>query len=277
MTSKIKIAAWIVVPVIIVVGILALVINFPSTDQSIIGSCTDTDGGMEFFEKGTATDAEASITDECIGNFLLEQFCDGDLISTTKIDCTSSDIDGVCKNGACVTTEKVCDGGEIECIDNQQRRQCKMDGSGWYFDDLEDGGFCPNNLPNCIDGLCFASTTCDNPSGEKDQYQCNDGLIYQCTSGSWTSVGFCSTEKGGFFCVKEGEVSSSNDNLCGKRCTEETQTCEDGTVVGQDPQNNCEFKQCPSNKLFLPILIGSLIVLAFIGIAILIVKQKKKK
>ncbi|GAF74264.1 unnamed protein product, partial [marine sediment metagenome] len=71
--------------------------------------CTDSDGGKNYYEKGTCTDARWSGDDYCVGNVLHEVTCEPDNFCTTDEEgfvCTNG-----CQDGACVEEE------EITCSD----------------------------------------------------------------------------------------------------------------------------------------------------------------
>jgi hypothetical protein len=50
------------------------------------------------------------------------------------------------------------------------------------------------------------------------------------------------TQKGG----DSGHNNTDNSNMIA--CTQDAKICPDGTGVGRDPTNNCEFKPCPNEK-----------------------------
>lgn len=50
--------------------------------------------------------------------------------------------------------------------------------------------------------------------------------------------------------TQKGGDSGNNSNNGGDMiaCTQDAKICPDGTGVGRDPANNCEFKPCPGEK-----------------------------
>ncbi|MEK6855519.1 MAG: CARDB domain-containing protein [Nanoarchaeota archaeon] len=70
-------------------------------------TCTDTDGGLNYFLKGTVTNSTGSMTDWCgTNNLLLETSCispNSDELNGSVIDCSTLG-NYVCQNGACVST-----------------------------------------------------------------------------------------------------------------------------------------------------------------------------
>jgi len=60
-------------------------------------SCTDSDGGLSYYVKGTATSGNRSNTDYCSGNYLYEQYCSAGGLNATRYYCPYG-----CSNGACI-------------------------------------------------------------------------------------------------------------------------------------------------------------------------------
>jgi hypothetical protein len=80
-------------------------------------TCTDSDGGKNIYQKGTATDADETQTDSCstyTANRILERWCrDGISVEGYYQDCPSG---YTCSDGACITDQtEICtdsDGGK---------------------------------------------------------------------------------------------------------------------------------------------------------------------
>jgi hypothetical protein len=94
---------------VIVVIALAILLVLPGTETGqYVGSkrCTDSDGGANYYVKGTATSGSISQTDTCLADGrLLEYDCEGGDVFGTYYRCPSG-----CSNGACVgvtTTTRV--------------------------------------------------------------------------------------------------------------------------------------------------------------------------
>jgi len=81
-------------------GILYLTITFPNYSPP----CQDSDRGLNYFVKGTASSPEGSFTDSCMGSTqsgttLLQEFaCEGDNVIGVSYIC---DVSNPCVNGAC--------------------------------------------------------------------------------------------------------------------------------------------------------------------------------
>jgi subtilisin family serine protease len=70
--------------------------------------CTDTDGGLNYFERGTTTNASGVYVDTCVySEYLIEYYCSADNVLEKEIHCAN--FDGRCFDGACVSHEEYCD------------------------------------------------------------------------------------------------------------------------------------------------------------------------
>ena len=78
--------------------------------EEIISTCTDSDGGMNYYKKGEVFDnnpsgvLELDHIDYCEGNILDEGFCYNGITGSTMYDCSSEG--KVCKEGVCVADIK---------------------------------------------------------------------------------------------------------------------------------------------------------------------------
>jgi len=87
-------------------------------------TCLDSDGGVNYFVRGTCNDGTGSMTDNCYGNTLSEFSCDA--------------------QGACAAVENT-----INCLQEY--------GAGWGCVDgacFRPGSDCPDGLTKCSDGNC---------------------------------------------------------------------------------------------------------------------------
>ncbi|MEN9626630.1 MAG: hypothetical protein RL557_958 [archaeon] len=90
-------------------------------DDGIAGTCTDTDGGRDYFVKGTVTDEDGSMrVDHCSEKNLLENYCPGDgaLDSSTyeNFGCPYGCSDGACNT--CGEESKEISEGSTETVNN---------------------------------------------------------------------------------------------------------------------------------------------------------------
>ncbi len=75
-----------------------------SNGQCVVPPCTDTDGGINYFVRGTTSNANTSFTDQCSGSYLYEYYCaNATVITSTRVLCTSLG-NYQCQNGACIPT-----------------------------------------------------------------------------------------------------------------------------------------------------------------------------
>jgi len=85
--------------------------------------CTDSDSGKNYYEKGTATKGEQSLSDHCNDDgSLTEKYCDNGEIKAVIVTC---DDEYICSNGACVAS----DGG---CISHHEMKCFGTNYVYWY-------------------------------------------------------------------------------------------------------------------------------------------------
>ena len=135
---------------VLIMGIVILADRMRSSDTSlneIIGGiraskCTDSDGAIGYYTKGTCTSNNNEFTDYCQSSYLMEYYCSGNRCLTKSFRCPSGYI---CSDGACVTScTNECDSSGLrKCYDSLSYEIC-----GNYDDDicLEWGSpvFCPS-------------------------------------------------------------------------------------------------------------------------------------
>ena len=72
---------------------LGLMFSFVSAE------CTDSDGGQDYYVKGTTTDAATTKMDSCWNdgsNKLSERYCSGEAFSVITYECPNGCVDGAC-------------------------------------------------------------------------------------------------------------------------------------------------------------------------------------
>ncbi|HLD72889.1 MAG TPA: hypothetical protein VJA23_04850 [Candidatus Nanoarchaeia archaeon] len=86
--------------------------------KAVVSVCTDTDPadtdlagvlGLNYFEKGTASDGTTSAADKCKSDIILtEKFCKDNVITSQDVDCKSyAKNDYICKDDACVAKSTI--------------------------------------------------------------------------------------------------------------------------------------------------------------------------
>jgi len=162
-------------------------------------SCTETDGGKNYYDKGTVTiDGQTRGTDYCgSSNYLIEYYC---LSSTASEQITvGTNCDYGCNNGACVYDHKP------ECTNGDIRNQKCLSGT------------------DAINAGCSWS---DGVNRGASQWE-------ECINGEWyESLDCCSAGKE---CSKL-TTSSCTDipKICGNGKVESGEECDDGNTIDGD-------------------------------------------
>lgn len=204
-------------------------------------TCRDDDGGRDEDEFGTVSKGSDEWEDECYDeDTVLEYYCDGNDVESTRIDCGSSEY---CSGGECVrTTCSDTDGGNVRgvagtaragsssgsdhCTDLHNLREYFCSGSSVTYADI----FCSDYGELCHNNIC-SPAHCEDSDGR-------DPRIYGFVR-IWTDNGYSETEWdacAGENAVKERYcdgtemkyeiLACAGDEVCsGGRCIEDT--CED--------------------------------------------------
>ncbi len=165
----------------ILLGILILVI-FSSGCQR--APCTDSDGGINYYQQGTVAVNNQLYTDYCINNEILDEYyCINDTLGNMTYNCPN-----ICRNGTCVNMTPInctdSDGGlnyyvkgnctvsfdqsgggvSDYCLSAATLRECYCVGNNLEYQDY----FCPI----CYDGACINMTgNCTDSDGGINYYQ----------------------------------------------------------------------------------------------------------
>lgn len=202
--------------------------------------CTDSDGGINIYVKGTAVQTtgrnDKFVTDMCSGTTqVIEAYCSKNKATTTTKSCSTGYI---CSDGACTKIYACNDGidndgdgktdypndpGCASSTDNDERTGAACDdGSDNDGDgkiDMNDAGcssVTDNDEANCGDGAVSGSEQCDgsNLNGNTCASKGYSGGALSCTSsctldttGCYTDT--CSDTDGGFVTGTQGTVSGS--------------------------------------------------------------------
>jgi hypothetical protein len=143
-------------------------VGCPSSKECIDGACTelqctDTDGGENSNEAGTASKGSLSQSDSCFdSNTVKEYYCEGGDIKSRNIDCARDD---VCIQGECVSAPS--------CIDTDGGKDRYTFGTTSYGGDSEEDA--------CYNEEKVVEYYCEDEEIKSVQLVCGSG--YKCDSG----------------------------------------------------------------------------------------------
>jgi hypothetical protein len=171
------------------------------------GNCTDSDGGKNYYVKGTVTKGNVVSSDCCAVNgynsdcvsssfFLSERYCDsaGNL-NTEIINCSTVLTNGYCKDGVCAN--------EKYCYDSDE-------GSNYYVKGYVDSSMAPGKTwDTCINNTLLLEYQC-NPTMEGYDLGTNYNCPYGCEDGAcvkspvdadWHYVIVYRDQEPGWYCI----------------------------------------------------------------------------
>lgn len=105
-------------------------------------TCTDSDGGRDYYERGTTRAGSTTKTDGCTGSKdLTEYYCRRNRIRSTSYSCENG-----CQNGQCVSA----------CTPNCADKECGNDGCGGSCGTCQSSQTCQNNqcISACVPEVC---------------------------------------------------------------------------------------------------------------------------
>ncbi len=122
--------------------------GYTCSDGKCVEECTDTDGGKNYYIKGTATAGDGTYSiDECNpsnSQELFERYCDGTEKKTEYYTCA-----GICTFGKCISSA-TCGDGVCHSQYGESSATCPEDCGG----------------PVCGDGVCNGGETCSDCSSD---------------------------------------------------------------------------------------------------------------
>jgi hypothetical protein len=169
---------------VLVMGIVIFAERMITSDTSlneIIGGaraskCTDSDGALGYYTKGTCTTNNKDFTDYCQDSYLMEYYCSRNRCLARSFRCPSG---YTCSNGACIASVSCtneCDSSGLrQCYDNTSYIAC-----GNYDSDVclewSSSLSCPSGY-TCSGGACIAS--CTNECSPSGYSHCTSDLTYR--------------------------------------------------------------------------------------------------
>lgn len=170
-------------------------------DTPVNDTCTDTDGGQDVFVFGTVSGmvngTNYTYSDSCSGDYLLEQYCDGNYRAVSVNVCYYG-----CENGACVADD------QFYCSDS-------------------DGGINLNETGTVtgFNGTNYTHTdSCISPTGVLEHYCLGDSPTYTtetCPTGQVCEGGAC---------IAGNQTNSTG--YCGDGVVDTGEECDEGTENG---------------------------------------------
>lgn len=155
--------------------------------ESTAEGCSDSDGGKNYYVKGTATDGSTSLSDHCNPDgTLTEKYCSGDEIKWHSYDCP-----GECINGACIklvgieTEEPIPVEAHICTEEEKEAEICTMGyepvcgySNGKWETYGNACGACVSGAEYLIFGECEMEELHEDQEGEHEETQACNGCVY---------------------------------------------------------------------------------------------------
>ena len=186
------------------------------------GYCTDSDGGKNYYVRGTAYTSSQELTDHCNDDgTLTEKYCSGNQISAEVYQCPFG-----CLEGACIQQQA--------CMDS--------DGGNNYYTKgtvkTEASGFCPNGCTDYCEGVAVVEYSCNGAFSFTCPYGCSNGTCIQqpsnqtCTdSDGGLNYYVKGTATGTWAATPEGPVAAQTDFCYNSTLLQEI------SCVNADPTN----------------------------------------
>jgi hypothetical protein len=157
--------------------------------------CNDSDGGKDYFTKGTMRSKYSSDVDFCINSIRLsEYFCNGDFGSGVGYNCPAG-----CSNGACIATTNSENSTVSDSIVKTSVCTDSDGGKDYYNSGIVDS-IQGSNSDNCITKNTLLEYFCDGESFSAITYDC----LYGCESGACSRI----------VAVEPMNVDRTNEHSC---------------------------------------------------------------
>jgi len=191
--------------------------------------CTDTDGGKNYFEKGTTTTGSISMTDHCNdeGKSLTEKYCSNGNIAAEKVSCT-------CEDAVCLDEPSEYDpyGDLTTCTDT--------DGGLQYYTKGETLGYKPGTTTvmdvadECKTETILTEYKCSGVFVKSVDISCSSG----CESGACISAPEKTAQEN---CEDQyGMWGEWPDDEAGETCNHKTTDAGDVCIDSDDCDSVCE-------------------------------------
>ena len=164
-------------------------------------NCTDSDGGINYYVKGSTTNATISKTDSCNGNNLTEYYCSYGAVLSTTYGCPYA-----CSNGACANQTTPTNQTNYTCTDSDGGINFNVKGTttGWYNGSL----YTVND--SCKEGVLteyYCSGANINLTSHNCPSGCSNGACINQTTNTTNST--CSDSDGGINYYLQGTTTNA--------------------------------------------------------------------
>ena len=208
-------------------------------------SCTDSDGGIELFIKGSTRKDGHVYIDYCTGpKEVMEHYCNNGEVESEELSCG---VDYFCADGRCIEAQcSETDSGEDEdergvvskggetyedyCLDDERLKEYYCDGN-----DVESSIIECDSDEVCDRGKCVSERYCDDSDGGEDEDK--EGTV-ETQDGTFTD--YCVNERKvkEYYC--DGDEMESSIIVC-----ESDEECDDGECVEIVLPDECYLEPDP--------------------------------
>jgi hypothetical protein len=152
--------------------------------------CSDSDGGKDIFEKGTATDADGSLADKCKDPFQVDEaYCSGRTTASEILPCPGG---YACTAGECVKSPcQDSDGGKSKDVKGTTTARGN------------------SSSDECSGTAGVKEYYCDDDDIAYEEMQCGSGM--RCTNGACVEAA-CSDSDGGKDALSKGTTTKGTDS-----------------------------------------------------------------
>ncbi len=211
------------------------------TGYATVGECSETDSGRDYFVVGECADSISENEDTCLGNYVREYYCEGDVCARSYYEC-----DAGCENGAClgeITDTSICndeDGKDLftagNCITTRSHKDYCYNGKGkeeireWYCDGTTckyentkcpEGYVCNGYPAKCVKNPLAVGEKCKEGDGGQDYFTAS--YCYDLSGNNYSDECFGRSLR---------EYTCIRDSYCFKTYKRCDLGCQDGACLG---------------------------------------------